>query len=164
MPFTITAAEPADAAAIAAVRTAAAEALTRRHGTGHWSLAVTAASVAHGFDGSHVLVARRAGAVIGSLRLTPRQPWADTTRFTAATRPLYLHDMAVAPDLQQRGVGRALIAAAIADARAWAADAIRLDAYDHPAGAGPFYVKCGFRDVGRGPYRGASHVYFERLL
>jgi hypothetical protein len=32
---------------------------------------------------------------------------------------------------------------------AWPADAIRLDAYDHPAGAGTFYTRCGFLHVGQ---------------
>jgi hypothetical protein len=49
-------------------------------------------------------------------------------------------------------------------ARAWPADAIRLDAYDGPAGAGPFYVKCGYRPTGRVTYRGTALVYFEQLL
>jgi GNAT superfamily N-acetyltransferase len=49
-------------------------------------------------------------------------------------------------------------------ARAWPADAIRLDAYDHEAGAGEFYRKCGFKEVGRVTYRGVPLVYFELLL
>ena len=48
--------------------------------------------------------------------------------------------------------------------KAWPADAIRLDAYDAPAGAGDFYAKCGFREVGRATYRGVPLVYFELLL
>ena len=45
-----------------------------------------------------------------------------------------------------------------------AADAIRLDAYDAEAGAGEFYVKCGFREVGRVAYRGVPLTYYERLI
>lgn len=44
------------------------------------------------------------------------------------------------------------------------ADAICLDAYDAAAGAGPFYAKCGFREVGRASYRGTPLVYYEMLL
>jgi hypothetical protein len=43
-------------------------------------------------------------------------------------------------------------------------DAIRLDAYDAEAGAGEFYRKYGFREVGRASYRNVPLIYFERLL
>ncbi len=38
---------------------------------------------------------------------------------------------------------------------------IRLDAYDAPAGAGEFYRKFGFSEMGRTSYRGTPLVYFE---
>ena len=44
------------------------------------------------------------------------------------------------------------------------ADALRLDAYDSPAGAGDFYLKCGFKERGRVVYRGDPLVYYELLL
>jgi hypothetical protein len=56
------------------------------------------------------------------------------------------------------------MAEAVTVARAWPVDAIRLDAYDGPAGAGPFYAKCGLREVGHVVYRGVPLVYFEQLL
>jgi hypothetical protein len=46
----------------------------------------------------------------------------------------------------------------------WPADAVRLDAYQGPAGAGGFYERCGFREVGRAAYRGTPLIYFELLL
>ena len=49
-------------------------------------------------------------------------------------------------------------------ARALPAHAIRLDAYDSPAGAGDFYTKCGFRERGRVVYRGDPLIYYELLL
>jgi hypothetical protein len=45
-----------------------------------------------------------------------------------------------------------------------AADAVRLDAYDAPAGAGGFYEKCGFLEVGRVIYRETPLIYYELLL
>jgi GNAT superfamily N-acetyltransferase len=72
--------------------------------------------------------------------------------------------MAVDPAYQRRGVGRALLREALAVARGWPADAVRLDAYDAAAGAGPFYAACGFREVGRAAYRGVRLIYFEKLL
>jgi hypothetical protein len=53
---------------------------------------------------------------------------------------------------------------ACAVARAWPADAIRLDAYDADAGAGPFYLKCGFEHRGHVVYRGDPLVYYELVL
>jgi len=39
-----------------------------------------------------------------------------------------------------------------------------LDAYDAQAGAGEFYRKCGFEEVGRVIYRGTPLIYFQLLL
>ena len=46
---------------------------------------------------------------------------------------------------------------------AWPADAVRLDAYDSPAGAGPFHAKCGFSERGRVVYRNVPLTYHEWL-
>ena len=72
--------------------------------------------------------------------------------------------MAVDPVSQRQGVGRGLIEEAARVARAWPAEAIRLDAYDAPAGAGAFYRKCGFKDVGSVVYRSVPLLYFELIL
>jgi GNAT superfamily N-acetyltransferase len=154
-----------DAAAIASLRTAVADALTVQFGRGHWSNPVTERSVLRGIESSRVLVVRSQGAIVGTLGLQTKKPWAiDVKYFVGVRRPLYLCDMAVAPGLQRQGVGRRLIEEARAAARTWPADAIRLDAYDHAAGAGDFYTKCGFREVGRAVYRGVPLIYFELLL
>ncbi len=93
------------------------------------------------------------------------KPWAiDTAYFTAAKKPLYLTGMAVHPNLQRKGVGRLLLKEAEAIARAWPAEAIRLDAFDSAAGAGPFYEKCGFREVAHVIYKKNPLIYFERIL
>ena len=72
--------------------------------------------------------------------------------------------MAVAPSHQRSGIGRLLLEEAKTIARRRPADAIRLDAYDAPAGAGGFYVKCGFREAGRSTCQGIPLIYFELLL
>jgi len=54
--------------------------------------------------------------------------------------------------------------AAVEACRNWPADALCLDAYDTDAGAGEFYRKCGFTEVGRAVYRNTPLIYFERLL
>ena len=123
------------------------------------------AGALRGIKSSRVLVAHGEHAIVGTLRLATRKPWAiDLTYFAAAERPLYLVDMAVAPGVQRRGIGRHLLEAAVSTAEGWEADAIRLDAYDHPAGAGPFYEKCGFTEVGRSSYREVPLIYYQLLL
>ena len=160
----IGAATEADAAEIAALRTAVAADLTARHGKGHWSAAATEKGVLTAILTSAVMTARIRGRIAGTFRLTIRKPWAiDPKYFTPVARPLYLLDMAVDPGRQRQGIGRALLQYASGLARRWPADAIRLDAYDHAAGAGDFYLKCGYRDVGRLVYRGVPLLYFERL-
>jgi GNAT superfamily N-acetyltransferase len=154
-----------DAAGIATLRNAASEHLTARYGTGFWSGNVTEKGVLFAMRMSTVFVARRRGRPLATLALSTRKPWAiDKKYFTASRRPLYLTSMAVLPDLQRQGVGAQCIEEACRIARAWPADAIRLDAWDADAGAGEFYRKCGFREVGRARYRTAPLIYFERLL
>jgi GNAT superfamily N-acetyltransferase len=158
-------ADPTDAAEIAALRNAVAEQLTRDFGRGHWSGLVTERGVLSGMGHSRVRVARNDGEIVGTLRLATKKPWAiDTKYFTKADRPIYLTDMAVHPSLQRRGIGRRLLEDATSVVRSWPADAIRLDSYDGEAGAGPFYMKCGLREVGHVTYKGNPLIYFELLL
>ncbi len=165
MKISVTTGSEADAPAIAALRTSVAEHLTRQFGKGHWSSCVTEKSVLRTIKTSRVLVARSNGEIIGTLRLETKKPWAiDLSYFKNVSLPLYLHDMAVTPDRQRRGIGRQLVEEAKTVARAWPSAAIRLDAYDSDAGAGPFYAKCGFLEVGRKTYRGVPLVYFELML
>ncbi len=160
--LSIAIATEADAIVIAAVRNAAAEDLTRRYGRGHWSGGVTERGVLYGMRSSRVLVARDPDRIVATLRLATKKPWAiDTAYFAMVRRPLYLLDMAVEPSCQRRRLGSLLVEEAKSVARAWPADTVRLDAYDSPAGAGPFYEKCGFREVGRVRYRQVPLVYYE---
>jgi GNAT superfamily N-acetyltransferase len=158
-------AAPEDAEEIANVRSAASAALTDEFGEGHWSGPATPRGVLSGIETSRVLVARERGRIVGTLRLATRKPWAiDASYFAPVKRPLYLVDMAVAPHRQRSGIGRTLLGHADIIARNWPAEAIRLDAYDAPAGAGGFYARCGFREVGRVVYRSVPLIYFERVL
>jgi GNAT superfamily N-acetyltransferase len=155
----------ADAAEIAALRSAAALRLTEEFGRGHWSGLTTEKGVLRTIKTARVLAARDRNRIVGTLTLATRKPWAiDPKYFTQVERPLYLTDMAVHPAAQRKGVGRRLLESAAEVARAWPADAIRLDSYDATAGAGPFYAKCGLREVGRVKYRGNPLIYFEMVL
>ena len=103
--------------------------------------------------------------IVTVLRLATKKPWAiDVSYFTPVKRPLYLTGMAVSVAHQGQGLGKLALEDACEVARSWPADAIRLDAYDAAAGAGDFYVKCGFKERGRIVYRGDPLVYYEFLL
>ena len=113
---------------------------------------------------SRVIAARDSGVIAGTLTLQTRKPWAiDATYFTPCRRVVYLINMAVMPEHQRSGVGRALLDEALAQSRAVPFEAIRLDAYDGPAGAGEFYRRCGYRHVGGKSYRGLALMYFELM-
>jgi GNAT superfamily N-acetyltransferase len=163
--LSVTDAAEADAPSIAALRAAVAEHLTTLHGQGHWSYISSENSVLRTINSSRVLVVRRDGDVVATLYLTTKKPWAiDVDYFTKVERALYLNSMAVAPSVQRQGIGRYLIEEAKAVAQAWPSQAIRLDAYDSVAGAGPFYSKCGFTEVGRVVYRSTPLIYYQLLL
>lgn len=158
-------AEARDAPALAALHAAVAGHLTGAHGEGHWSSSASEAAVFRGITTSRAIVARVGADVAGTVRLTGKRPWAISPKsFAPVRRPLYLVDMAVRPASQRAGLGRKLIEQAMQIARVWPGDSIRLDAYDAPAGAGEFYRKCGFTEVGRAEYRGVPLIYFEHLL
>ena len=161
-------ATPSDAAELAALHTAAAEDLTRRFGHGFWSSPSTERGILATMQKpkfSRTLIARSNRRIVASLRLATKKPWAiDTAYFTPAERPLYLVGMAVHPRLQGKGVGRLLLKEAEAIARAWPADAIRLDAFDAAAGAGAFYAKCGYRQIAGVVYKKDPLLYFELIL
>jgi GNAT superfamily N-acetyltransferase len=154
-----------DVAVIAALQNAAAGALTARFGEGHWSSLGTERGAALSQRHARVRVGRSGKHILTVLRLATKKPWAiDVSYFTPVKRPLYLTGMVVSVAHQDRGLGRLAVDDARAVARAWPADAIRLDAYDADAGAGPFYAKCGFRERGRVLYKSDPLVYYEFLL
>ena len=158
-------ATPGDAAVIAALQNAAAGALTARFGAGHWSSLVTERGTALAQRHARVRLGRSGKRILTVLRLATRKPWAiDVAYFTPVQQPLYLTGMVVGVAHQSQGLGRLALADAIAVARAWPAGAIRLDAYDAAAGAGPFYAKCGFQECGRVVYKGDPLVYYELIV
>jgi ribosomal protein S18 acetylase RimI-like enzyme len=161
----ISLATPQEAAAIAEVISQAAHDLTVKHGQGHWSAVATEKGVLNGMSKAKVLVALNGGDVIGTLRLTSSRPWViDPAYFTPVPRPVYLVDMAVRPGYQRLGVGRSLIEQAKTLSTALSGDSIRLDAYAGVAGAGGFYEKCGFTEMGQIVYKTVPHIYFEWLI
>jgi len=154
-----------DAAKLAALHTAVSEHLTSQHGHGPWSAPTSEKGVLYAMRTSRVFIARRGAEIVGTLRLATKKPWAiDTSYFSKCQRPLYLLAMAVLPRMQRQGLGRRCLEEATRIARKWPADAIRLDAYDADAGAGPFYARCGYTEVGRISYRNVPLIYYEQLV
>jgi GNAT superfamily N-acetyltransferase len=155
-----------DAEAIAALRNAVSDDLTFKHGKGPWTSHCTTADVLFDLRNAQLHVALHRDEVIASLVLFTKKPWAiDLKHFSKVKRPLYLTAMVVAPEHQRQGLGRAALAEVVKLARRAKADAIFLDAWDHPAaGAGPFYAKCGWKETGRATYREAPLIYYERVL
>ena len=160
----ISRARRSDVRQLVALRSAVAQEMTREFGEGHWSQYPSQAEVIRQLRASHVLVAKCDSDIIGTVRLVRAMPWAiDSSAFTPVAAPLYVLGLAVAPAWQDKGIGRQLMGAAKDAARAWGAEALWLDAYQHRAGAGSFYLKCGFRKVGATQYRESPLIYFEWL-
>lgn len=158
-------ATPGDVAAITGLQNAASGALTARYGPGPWSALVSERGAVLALRHARVRVGRDGKRVLTVLRLATKKPWAiDVSYFTPVGRPVYLTGMAVSVAHQGRGLGRRALDDALNVARAWSADAIRLDAFDADAGAGAFYARCGFTERGRVVYKGDRLVYYERLL
>jgi GNAT superfamily N-acetyltransferase len=154
-----------DAAELAALHTAVADHLTELHGRGPWSPKASEKGLLYAMRVSRVYAAREGKEIVATLRLATKKPWAiDTSYFAACRKPLYLLGMAVKPARQRRGIGRRCLEEAVQAARAWPADAIRLDAFDAQAGAGCFYARCGYTEVGRTSYRNTPLIYYELLL
>jgi GNAT superfamily N-acetyltransferase len=155
----------ADVSELLKLRLAVDKDQAQRFGENRWSTSISKKSVARWIRSSRILVAQRRGQIIAAVRMETKKPWAvDLQYFTPVAKAVYLHDVNVDPQVQRLGIGRRLIERAKGFARRWPVDAMRLDAYDGPAGAGPFYEKCGFKKVGRTVYRGVPLVYFELLL
>jgi GNAT superfamily N-acetyltransferase len=157
MRLTFRDATPDDVPAIAGLQNAAAGALTARFGPGPWSTLVTERGATLALRHARVRVGRSGKRILTVLRLA-------RAYFTPVPRPLYLTGMAVSVAHQGQGLGRLATEDARTVALAWPADAIRLDAFDAGAGAGTFYLKCGYRERGHVTYRGTPLAYYELLL
>jgi GNAT superfamily N-acetyltransferase len=165
MPLQFTDILESDLGTLQALHADAAAALTARHGEGRWSRDGFGNRIDVKPGRTRIRVGRLDGAVVCSLKLQAKKPWAiDVSYFTPAAKVLYLTGMAVAPALWGQGIGRAALLDAARVAEEWGAGALRLDAYDAPAGAGPFYARCGWQERGRVVYRGNPLVYYESMM
>ena len=155
-----------DAAQIRAVRSAAAEDLTRRFGSGHWSQVSGVRTIRKHLADETTWAGEQSGELVATLRLTEakigfyRSAWFANPKSIAR----YLMHMAVSPDHQGFGCGTALLAEIEKVASKLGAECVRLDSYDAPAGAGPFYAKAGYTRVHSGEVNGVPLLYWEKLL
>lgn len=77
---------------------------------------------------------------------------------------LHVENVAVAPAAQGRGVGRALMRAAEAEARRQGLGAIELYTNEVMAGNFPFYAALGYAITGREVEEGYNRVFFRKEL
>jgi GNAT superfamily N-acetyltransferase len=75
-----------------------------------------------------------------------------------------LNHVLVAPERWRQGIGRRLVAAAVAWAAAAGYDAVALDTTAEQRGAIEFYRALGFREAGRTRFREWELVWFELRL
>lgn len=165
MELTFSIAETGDAPALVALQNRVNEDLSLRFPGGPWKANATERGMLFGMKHAKVVLAHEGSEIAGMLRLQTKKPWAiDIAYFTPVKKAIYLTGMAVEPAFQGKGVGSALLTEAARLARAWPADAIRLDAYDRPGGAAGHYLRNGFAHRGRALYRNNPLIYFEMVF
>lgn len=81
-----------------------------------------------------------------------------------AHRPLHLQRIYVARAAHGRGIGRSLVDAAVAHARAAGADALWLKVWEENHGAHRFYERTGWTHVGTATFRFGSHDEDDRVM
>ena len=171
MQATLERAALADVTSIAALRVAVAAKLTYDFGKGPWSSGGTWKRVSCIQCAIQTyLSAGRREKIIGVLELGIKKPWAIATslcHFTVCNRPLYLAGMAVAPGTSAPRHWPRDAGSRTDDCSQMACRTLSclLTAHFHAAaGAGEFYAKCDFQEMGRITYRNAPPIYYEQLL
>jgi GNAT superfamily N-acetyltransferase len=154
-----------DAAELTRMRVAVNDKLRADFGEGYWAGKSTERAALCDIRLVDVYVARFRGRIVASLALQRKKPWAiDRALLTPGRKTLFLTRMAVDPKYQRQGVGRHCLDEARRLAKEQEAESICLDAFDCAAGAGGFYAKCGFRELGRWVYRVNPLIVYETML
>lgn len=159
-------ATPGDATVSRAIRFAAAADLSARFGPGHWSQVMPLGDIEEKIGAGLLYLIEADGSpvatfALGDLRIDFYQPaWFADPSADAG----YLTDFAVLPTRQRQGIGRFALVEIEALCRSRRLSALRFDAYQGPAGAGPFYVKCGYIRRHSNEVRGVGRDYYEKVL
>lgn len=120
-----------------------------------------------------MFVALLDGELAGTFALNAQggERYGEITWREPSSPALYLHRLAVAPALQGRGWGRALLEAAQEEARSRGAAWLRLDVYEDNARLVHFYAAAGYEargririDIGRDDLPVLPLVCMERAL
>ena len=165
MPLKLVLVSADDIPELVAMRARVSQKLAKKFGEGYWAGRPTEGGERFLMRIGQVYIARYRGKLIAALAITTRKPWSiDVKNFRASAKPLYCGRWRWTRLKQRKGVGRQCIAEVRRIAADMGRDAIRLDAFNCPAGAGEFYRKCGFTEAARVVYKGVPHIDFEMLL
>ncbi len=155
-----------DARAVLALQQAVAVKLKADFGEGHWTSSRTLKTIKKHIEQDHIHLTEIDSETCGTFRLDQTKiGFYQKAWFANPDDPaLYLTDMAIDPTHQRQGLGRATMHEIERIARDKDCKAVRFDAYDAAAGAAPFYEKCGYAEVHRGPVGATKLIYFEKVL
>jgi GNAT superfamily N-acetyltransferase len=137
-----------------------------RFGEGHWGVVLSLSGTRERAKLGELYVIEDAGVPVATFVLNRRKPgWYHTAWFAdPKAESGYLTHLAVRPEGQRRGIGRYALAEAEALCRAAHLAALRFDAYQGAAGAGPFYAKCNYTLRHSNKFRGVGLDYYEKVL
>lgn len=148
------------------LRQRAGDELTRLHGPGHWSGVGSVPTIRKHARAGTLFGVERDSVLVATFTLSERKigfyrkGWFREPDVPA----LYLTNMAIDPPEQRKGIGRWTMKHIEGVARDRKLRALRFDAYDSPAGAGPFYQKCGYTLVHRGAIGAVGLEYYEKTF
>jgi GNAT superfamily N-acetyltransferase len=140
--------------------------LVARFGEGHWAVVLSLSGTRERAKLGELYLIEDSGLAVATFILNRRRPgWYHDSWFAdPGAKSGYLTHLAVRPESQRQGIGRY----ALAEAERWCrtADlaALRFDAYQGPAGAGPFYAKCGYTLRHSNKFRGVELHYYEKVV
>ena len=148
------------------LRQRAADQLTRLHGRGHWSNVGSVPTIRKHAAAGTLFGVERDSALIGTFTLSEQKiGFYHKSWFREPDAPaLYLTNMAIDPAEQRKGIARCPMKYIERIARERELRALRFDAYDAPAGAGPFYRKCAYTLVHRGTIGAVGLEYYEKAF
>lgn len=162
----IRAAGKADLPAIQLLRQRTADTLVAAHGEGHWGWVPDRANLVREMKRRDFYVVLADDVVVGTFKLSSKAPgFFNLAQFAdPKASATYLTGMAIDPTFQRQRIGRWCMAWIESHALITGSKAVRLDAYDHAAGAGPFYERCGYSNRGPLVFNGVKLMLYEKEL